>query len=287
MTFLNVFLGRAFDLLLAPFGQLPPVVGLTAVSLLTAVPMLLVFRAVSDQAQLAAVKRAIVGGLFEIRLFNDDLPAIFRAQGEILRQNARYLRLSLVPMLWLIVPLVLTVAQLEYHFGYTGPAPGEPVLLTATLRHRIDMAVVDPSDGESAAAPQAPAQLEAPGAVQVLTPAVWFPAADEVLWRIQADSPGDYQLRIRVGDEVVAKTLRVDRGIGRRSPARLAPSFTNEVLFPAEAPLPAGSALTRVSVAYDSRAIRMLGWNVPWMVAYFGLTILIAVLLRKPLGVTM
>ena len=44
-----------------------------------------VVRLTSDQAALAAVKRQIQADLFEMRLFNDDLRALLRAQGAVLR----------------------------------------------------------------------------------------------------------------------------------------------------------------------------------------------------------
>ena len=131
---MNALLASAFDLLLFPFRQLPPIVGLSVVSLLTAAGMLLVFRAKSDQQRIEQVKRAMVAALFEIRLFNDDLPALFRAQGEMLKQNAAYLRLSLVPMLWMIVPIGLIAAQLEFQYGYAGLTPGQPALVKARVR---------------------------------------------------------------------------------------------------------------------------------------------------------
>ena len=53
---------------------------LSIVSLVTAVGVLLVVRAASDQRALSAIKRQIHGDLFEIRLFNDDIRAMLRAQ---------------------------------------------------------------------------------------------------------------------------------------------------------------------------------------------------------------
>ena len=100
--------------------------GLAVVSLATAIVMLArSFKRTSNQTRLAAVKRQIHAALFEIRLFNDDLRAIFRAQREMLRHNLTYLRLSLVPMLWMIVPLVLVIAQLQFHYGYAGLEVGQ------------------------------------------------------------------------------------------------------------------------------------------------------------------
>src|SRR5215510_7874498 len=127
-------MGRILDVLLSPFRPLPPMVGLSVVSLATAFGVIMAFRATSNQQGLTDVKRRIAAALFEIRLFNDDLAAVFRAQGELLRHNLTYLRLSLVPMLWMIVPIAILVAQLDARYGYTGLKPGEPVLLKVSLR---------------------------------------------------------------------------------------------------------------------------------------------------------
>ncbi len=107
MSFVNAVLRPLFELALSPFRGLPPIVGLVVVSLLTAIAMLVIFKRTSNQDGIAAVKRRIHASLFEIRLFNDDLGAIMRAQMEILRHNLTYLRLSAVPMLWTLPPLIL------------------------------------------------------------------------------------------------------------------------------------------------------------------------------------
>ena len=103
MTFLNRLLNPIFDLLLRPLQPLGILASLALLSLVTAIAILLVVRATSDQRALAAIKRQIHADLFEIRLFNDDLRAMLRAELDILRHNATYLRLSLVPMVWMLV----------------------------------------------------------------------------------------------------------------------------------------------------------------------------------------
>jgi len=285
VTIVNEWLGLAFDVLLYPFRQLSPIVGLSVASLLTAAAMLLVFRATSDQRRIEQVKRAMVAALFEIRLFNDDLPALFRAQGEMLRQNAAYVRLSLVPMLWMIVPIVLVVAQLEFRYGYAGLTPGQPVLVKAQLRHapatNTDAA---PAAGEASSAPAA--TLEAPNQVRVLTSAVWFPATQEVVWQVTPNTPGEFVLNARIGSGTFTKTLEATDHVVRRSPLRVSPGLVDQFLYPAEPPLPVSADVASISVAYPARAIRILGWDMPWIVVYFGLSMAFALLLRKPLGVT-
>jgi hypothetical protein len=271
---LNASLASLFDLLLAPFRQLPPIAGLTVMSLLTAVAMLLVYKATSDQRRLQEAKRGIVAALFEIRLFNDDLGALFRAQGEMLRQNARYLRLSLVPMLWMIVPMAFVVAHLEGYFAYMGVAPGQPVLVKVSV------------DGSTGPTP-VPATLEAPKQVRVLTPPIWLPAANEVVWRVQPEAPGEFVLSAQVGGGTFTKTFDATERVVRRSPDRLSSTFLNQLLYPGEPPLPSGAAVTSISVRYPPRGVHILGWEAPWLAVYFGLSILFAVGLRKPLQVTL
>jgi uncharacterized membrane protein (DUF106 family) len=272
VAILNVTLGSFLDVLLLPFRDLPPIAGLAAVSLLTALAMLVVVRFTSDQAGIAAAKQAIVVALFEIRLFNDDLPAVFRAQFEMLRQNAIYLRLSLVPMLWMIVPIALVLTHLEGHYGYAGLTPGQPVLVKAAV-----------------SGSQAPndAALDAPDPVRVSTPAVWFPAARELVWKVTPERAGDFILSARINGVSYTKTLDATDRVVRRSPERVAPGLVAEFLHPSERPLPGEAAVTSITVAYPTREVSIFGWQMSWVVVYFVFSMIFAFLLKKPLGVAM
>ena len=82
MTVLNAILGRAFSVLLFPFLSLPAWIGLTAIALITAIAVLYVVKATSSQSRIARVKREIVAGLFEMRLFAGDPRAVLEATAE-------------------------------------------------------------------------------------------------------------------------------------------------------------------------------------------------------------
>jgi len=269
VTILNVMLGWIVDTLLSPFRDLPPIVGLAAMSLLTAAGMLMVVKMTSDQVRIANARRAMVAALFEIRLFNDDLPAVFRAQGEMLRQNAIYLRLSLVPMLWMMAPVVLIVAQLESHYGYTGLRSGQPVLVKATV-----------STQQAASG----AELDAPEPIRV-APAVWLPAAKELIWQVTPQQQGAFLLNARINGRTFSKTLEVTDRVVRRSPTRTAPGFFAQLMYPSEQPLPEDAPITSISVRYPSRRMNFLGWNAPWIVTYFVLSLFFGLLLKRPFGV--
>lgn len=277
MSVLNGLLRPLFDLLLTPFRSLPPIVGVVVVSLVGAVGMLLVFKATSNQEKLEAVKRQIHACLFEIRLFSDDLRAILRAQFEILVHNAKYLGLSLVPMLWMIVPLTLVIAQLQFHYGYEGLAPGQDFLVKVQL-----------AEGGAGQGGQRPAaSLDAPRGLKIETPAVWIPSEREFAWRLRAEEQGDYDLTFKLGGQEFKKSVQVSSIVQRRSPVRYASGFWNNLLYPAEDPLPKDGPIASITVGYREASVPLLWWPMPWIVVFFILSIVFAFALKGRFGVTL
>jgi uncharacterized membrane protein (DUF106 family) len=272
---LNSILAALVSGLLYPFRGLPPIVGLTAVSLLTSVAILLVFRATSDQKALRRVKNRIVAGILEIRLFRDDLRAIFRAQLDILRHSLTYLRLSLVPMLWVIVPIVILLIQLQFHYGYRGLAVGEEVIVKVRLRDRDEVA--DPG---------AELALVASEGLTVATPMLWIPSESEADWRVMVGEPGEHRLTVRVGQKELTKSLTAVSGVGRRSPRRPSAGIVDQFLYPVERPVPGDAPVEAIEITYAAARVSLLGWKTHWMVAFFILTVVFAFALQKPLRVT-
>lgn len=252
---------------------MPPLLSLSAIALVTAMALLLAVRYTSDQARIAAVKRDIRAGLFEIRLFNDDLRAILRAQGEILRHNLTYLRLSAVPLLWVLVPLTLLMGQLQAYYGYDGLHPGTTALVKVQV-----------ADGTGE---RPDVRLAAPAGVRIETPAVWIPSLREAAWRIAAEQPGEHALTLAVDGAAATKRVRVGDDLARRSPYRLEPGVLNWILYPAEPALPGDGAIRSIEVTYPARAIRVLGWELHWMVVFFVLTLAFAFFLRGAFGVVL
>lgn len=288
MSLLNAALRAVFDLLLRPFAGLPPIVPVTVVALVSGIFALLVYRWTSDQTAIAAVKRRLFGHLLEVRLFNDDLRAVLAAQLRLLRENLTYLRLNLVPLLWMIVPFMLLIAQLQFHYGYDGLEVGERTLLV------VDLAPADPAAaGGEEAAPRPPIELEAPAGVAVETAGVWVPSLRQVLWRLRADEPGHHELVVRADGESFAKSLFVvapEAGARwvRRSPTRRRAAILDQLLYPAEPSLPRGGPIERIDVRYPAASISFFGlFDVHWLIAFLILSLAFAFALRNRFGVTL
>jgi hypothetical protein len=276
VTVLNQALTRLFDLAMAPLDPLSPLAGLAVLSLCTAVAVLLAFKWTADQPALVACKRAMQAAIFEMRLFNDDLLAMLRAQGEVLRHTLRYLRLSLAPTLWLFVPMLALLLHMECHFGYTGLNTGEAALVKVRLAADA---------GRTATA--LPVSLEAPDAVGVETPGVSLPSEREIVWRIRPRASGSYQLRVDVGGTLLSKTLLVSDAVARRSPVRPGTGLVNQLRYPSESPLPDDMGLASITIAYPQRDFLVAGWNIGWSGVYLALTLAFALVLKRPFGVAM
>lgn len=276
MSYVNAVLRVVVGGSLYPFRDLPPLVGLTVVSLVTAVGILLVYKQTSNQKALETAKRKIYAGIFEIVLFNDDFRAIFRAQLDILRHNLTYLRYSMAPMVWTLPPLVLLIAQLQFHYGYQGLDVGRTTLL------KVNLEKGSYSEGE-----KPDLRLETPDdAIRVVGPPLWIPSLGEMDFRIAPQSPGDYELRVSNGSETTTKSVHVSDGARtvQRSPIRVR-GFLDELLYPAEPPLPAG-AFRSIEVRYGAADVDVFGWEIHWMIVYFALSLVFALALRGPFKVT-
>ncbi len=261
------------DGMLYPFRGWPPLIGLVVVSLATAVLILMVFRAASNQQAISQVKRRIHACVFEIRLFKDDFRAILRAQAEILRHNLEYLRLSLVPMLWVAAPLFLLLAQMHFHYGYQGLEPGQTSVLKVQLEEH----------SQTLSRPNI--AIRAPDGVSLDGASVWVPSLREMSWRIKADRSGAHELLVQWGDKSFAKSIEVSTGVVRRSPLRHKGGLVDELLYPAEEPLPADGPIRGISVIYPETGIEVLGWSLHWMVVYCLASMLFVLLLKRPFKV--
>ena len=262
------------DSVLGPLLGLPSLASLLLVSIATAAAIVPVIGRTSDQPRVAATKRRIRAALLEIRLFNDDPRLVMRAVGHALAQNLLYLRLSLVPLVWLAIPLTLLVTHLQPFYGYSGLQPGAPSLIKVTVR---DVSAMDAA---------ARATIDGPAALGIDAGPVRLAGSNEVLWRLVPRAPGDYTVSVRIGSDSVTKTVRVSDGPARRSPRRPSPGLVDELLYPSEPPIDDASSIVSIDVPYPETTVNVLGVHVHWTIVYLVLSMAAALILARRFGVT-
>src|SRR3972149_2096407 len=130
--FLSV-VNRGFAFLFQPLQSAPPLVGLLVVSWLTGVLMVLRFRFTSNQKELRRVKNRMQAHLLAVRLFQEQVGVVLRAQWRLLGWTLAYLRHSMRPLAVVFLPLVILLIQLDAHLGWVPARPGDSLVLTAPV----------------------------------------------------------------------------------------------------------------------------------------------------------
>jgi hypothetical protein len=234
---------------------------MTAVSLLTAVLMLEVYKHTSNQAAIHRAKDLIKAHLLEMRLYQDNMRVTLAAQGSIVKANLVYMAANLKPLAVMIVPLVLILAQLSLWFDRAPLRPGEETLVKARLE-----AAADPVS--------AGLELETPPGLEITSPAVRIPDLHEVVWRVKALAPGAGRLVVRTAGRTIEKTVAVGGGPMTKVSALVSRgSIWKQVLYPGEPALPSGQAVRSIEILYPAKSLRAFGLNVHWLVAYLALSI--------------
>jgi hypothetical protein len=267
VTFVANAMNGLFDLLLRPFGS-AAAWGMFCVSVLTGVIMLLLFKWSTNQKKLALVKRRLIGHVYEMGLFQDNLAVLFKIQRDLALANLRYLAATAPALLVIILPVVLILAQLDTRFAHRPFHPGESTLVTAQVRSEN----AEMLDGLS---------LVAPAGVQVETLPVRDQQALTATWRVRVQQDGDYELAVTGRDGGRwTKRLVADDGLPRLAASRERAGLNHALLNPGEAPLPGDSPLAAISLQLPGRHTRYLGFGMHWLVAFCVFSLLFGLALK-------
>lgn len=254
VEFINKLLDPAFRILLTPFRGFDPLWALLFVSLLTGLLMIWAFKKTSNQEGIGRIKDRIQGNLLAVRLYRHDVGVVLRLQGRILRDTATYLRYSFAPILVLLPPLVLFLAQLNAYFEARPLRPGETTVVKAYFNGV-------PLLGTSLS-------LEASGGVDIETPPVRIVSEGQAAWRVRAREPGRHRLILRMGDQAVEKTLDVSGAWGRVSSIRSS-RWLDVLLYPGEPLLDGSGSIRSVEAAYPTLGLGVAGWQIHWLILFF------------------
>lgn len=265
---------RAFDYFLAPFDRLNPWVGLGVVSVLTGVVMLVIFGKTSNQAKIAETKGKLKAYIMEMWIFRNDVRIMFSSIANVIRNNVHYLRHSLRPLVFILVPVVIIMVQLGIRYGNLPLMPGD----VAVVRVCLDDGVKPTEAG---------IELVAGRGIKPVSPALRIDSAGEVYWKIRAGLPGKYTLSFRVGDEELTKSVVVGpaRRIEKLAAVRGAAGTWSAFLYPSEPPIPRDSVIRSISISYPERKLSFFGLGVNWLIAFFIISIAAGFALKGVLGV--
>jgi len=267
MNTFNHLISSLFDLAVSPFSSFHPLVGLVVLSILTGIMMLIIFRYTSNQEAIRRTKNRIKAHFLEIRLYKDDLGAMMEAQKNILRHNLTYMKHSLKPMLFLMLPVVLIMIQMNLWFDRCPLKAGESAIVKIEFQNQD-------SFNENVG-------LKAPEGITVETPPLRIQEEKAIYWRIKALSKGRYDLEFLLKPDILTKNLVVDDRLSRLSIKRVSSNLFHQFLYPAEKSFSKNSGIDHIEIRYPSVSYHIFGWQIHWLVIFFVVSILTGFLLKR------
>lgn len=270
LGFLNPMCTAIGDVVFGMFESYLPLVGLTVISIVAGVVMLIAFRYLSNQTGIARAKDDIKANLLALKLFKDDLRVALKAQLRILWALLRLQRYILVPVLWMGLPTMLLLSQMAMRYQWRPLEVGDRFLFT-----------IEASDAGELARNVA---VEFPQGIE----AEVGPIADkdDMTWRLRAAQAGHSAINISNGSISTSKEIVVGGGPGKRvSPTLPDSRWTAMLLYPVELPVPgesgAGGYIKGISVNYPPSKSVIYGSDY-WVLTFFIISMASALLL-KPL----
>jgi hypothetical protein len=253
------------DLVYAALSPFPVWFGITLISAATGVLMLIAFRHLSNQDAIVRAKADIKANLLALKLFKDDLRVMAGCQLRLLWAIARLQRYIVTPMLILLLPMMLGLAQMGVRYQWRPLHVGEVTLLRLRLADQsFDAAAVALRDHPGIAVEAGP-----------------VPGGGDVVWRVRAIEPGRHTLSFAVGDTVIEKEVVVGDAFERISARRSAAAWTDQLLHPTERRIPPDAHTRFIAVAYSGIDSWVRGANY-WVLYYFVISMIVALIL-KPL----
>ena len=253
------------DALFAPFAWMPPLAGLISMSVVWGGGVVLLFRLVSPQQRLQRVKDLMSATIYEMRLFSAYPGHLIKAQGRAIVLTVRYLALAL-PSFVVLIPvmgLLLVRAALVY----------EVQPLPLGQRARVGIILADGIQGAVEVEPRT-------DGLRVVPPVVSLDGQAHV--RVEGAKPGRHALRIIAGNVTVEKEVAVGAVAGAVSPERSAPDRW-QLTFSREPALEASDPVRVVTVNHPLESFTWLG--LPWWLHFFIISMVVALALRRRLGV--
>jgi uncharacterized membrane protein (DUF106 family) len=265
-AWINTAVNAAGRFVFWPITQMPPWLSIAVVSCLTGLVLLIIYKHTSNQKAIETIRDDIKADLLTLKLFKDNMPATFKAQGRLMLGAGKLLAHSLVPMLVMMVPVVLLLAQLGLYYQHRPLRPGECAVVTVKLNGWAGQSMPD-------------IQLAAPPNVETTVGPVRILTKREVCWEIRTDQDGKEPLVFTMDGRQYEKQLIVDEGLARVSRLRPGLNFFDVLIHPAEKPLPAESPVQSIDVTYPQRD----SWNSGtdnWIIYFFVASMVFAFLLK-------
>ncbi len=254
--------------MLWPFERLSPVWGLTIISIISGVVLLLVYGKVSNQKAIKKTKGKIYGHILEAILFRHDLKTSLKAQGGMFSSGLKYFVLAVPPIIILMIPCLAVLAQLNLRYNSEPLNPGEHAIFEVTLTDPTTLFDVT---------------LKTPKGVHS-TPPVRNIDTNQISWRLDVDtqvsySSADNLLTIESSDKTLTTPIVIGNNHRNKDHGKIASqsysSWWWRFFYPSDTILKeTQDVFKETSLTYPDSSYNFLGMQSHWLVIFAIVSIL-------------
>ena len=243
-------------------------------SLVTAVIFLLIFKKTSNQKKIKYHKNKIFGYVLQIPLYKDRFRLLISSILNIFKHNGLYIAHTLVSLIFIIIPLIFVMVQLDNRYAYEPLHEGQQFFVQAVLKKDTDRDTLEK------------VFCEASPEVELETLPLRLEDENSVLWRakiVEANSGQIPTLRFGIeGNEApIEKQLVTAYGQHPRfAPSKKHASLFNRIFYNAEGYLPADSPFTAISTQYNRAGYSLVFWDVDAIILFFVFTLIFGFALK-------
>lgn len=259
-------LRRAISAAVGVFAAMPLELGLVLLSLVSAVIMLLVFRAVTPSHWMLKPRDRMTAAIYEMRLYLDHPRRVISAQLDLLRYSLTYSAAMLPAVVILTIPFGLMAFDLEARWAYAPLNISEPVTVRVDLADGVSKFEAKPAD-----------------CAELFPETQHFPEQNLAFARYALKDAVDCEVTFVVDGKEVTK--RLDAGPDSVSPEKL--RGLDLLTRVTHEPALGDNAVKRISVHHDSKDFRAFGLDWPWWVDWLILVFAFSGVLIKPLKITL
>jgi len=264
---LNQSMNTVVGPLFSPVAVLPGGLSITVISAVLGVFLLLIFKYTSNQTAIGKVRDSVNANLIAAWLFKDSLAVTLKSQLNVLGFSCKLLYYSIIPLLVMIVPVILVMAQMGLWYQARPIAlSDDPVMVKVTLAKNIKRFP------EVRLEPSAVFQ-KTKGPVRIVT-------QKEVLWELKALKPGQHELVFAIDGKKYTKQFAAGDGFTKVSLMRPGRDLAKLMLHPLEKPFSKDSPVASITIDYPDRDSKVCGTD--WWIFYFFICSMVFAFAFKP-----
>jgi hypothetical protein len=234
--------------------------------------LLVIFKHTSNQRAIGNILDDIKAHMLALKLFKDSISVTLHAEARVFKGALLLLFHAIIPMLLMIIPISLLLAQMSLWYQSRPLLPEEIAVMTVKLmtvklngnvRGRWPTVNVEPT----------PAAEVTTGPVRVFS-------RREICWEIKALENGNHCITLHVNGHQIEKKLVIGDGFMRVSSMRPAWNWADILMHPAEEPFAPNSIVQSVTIDYPDRLSRTSGTD--WWLIYFFIASMVFAFISRP-----